>query len=411
MKVALGVSGGIAAYKAAELVRILQERGLDVQVVMTRSACEFVTPLTFAALSGHSVISEMFGRHPGQANLESAIEHIEVAQSIQALIIAPATADLMAKLAHGLGDDFLTTLALATPAPLIVCPAMNVGMWDNAATRSNVALLRKRGVRIVEPDEGYLACGMAGPGRLASSDAIARQVFETLGLREDLKGETVLVTAGPTCEDIDPVRFLSNRSSGKMGYAVAEAGLRRAARVILISGPTALAPPSGVELQQVRSAEEMEKAVLARLKEASVVVMAAAVADYRPAKTGARKIKKSDTPYQLILKPTPDILKSISKSISNRRTSQLRRNPLIVGFAAETDHRVRNARAKLNSKGLDMIVANDVTRPDSGFDADTNRVTLVFPNGKPRALEPMSKQDVANRILDEVVRLRSKNRS
>ena len=402
MKVALGVSGGIAAYKAAELVRVFQGRGLDVQVVMTPSACEFVTPLTFAALSGHRVITEMFGRHPGDANLDSAIEHVEVAQSIQALIIAPATADLIAKLAHGLADDFLTTLALATPAPILVCPAMNVCMWENPSTRSNVAQLRERGIKVLEPDEGYLACGMTGPGRLASIDAITGQVFETLGLKEDLKGETVLVTAGPTCEDIDPVRFLGNRSSGKMGYAVAEAGKRRAARVILVSGPTALAPPSGVELERVRSAEEMEKSVLGRLKEASVVVMAAAVADYRPAKTGARKMRKTSAPRPLDLKPTPDILKSISR----RRTSQL-----VVGFAAETDHLVENARSKLKAKGLDMVVANDVTRADSGFDVDTNRVTLVFQNGKPRELKPMSKREVADRVLDEVVRLRSKSRS
>ena len=402
MKVALGVSGGIAAYKAAELVRVFQGRGLDVQVVMTPSACEFVTPLTFAALSGHRVITEMFGRHPGDANLDSAIEHVEVAQSIQELIIAPATADLIAKLAHGLADDFLTTLALATQAPVLVCPAMNVCMWENAATRSNVAQLRERGIKVLEPDEGYLACGMTGPGRLASIDAITGHVFETLGLKEDLKGETVLVTAGPTCEDIDPVRFLSNRSSGKMGYAVAEAGKRRAARVILVSGPTALAPPSGVELERVRSAEEMEEAVLGRLKEASVVIMAAAVADYRPAKTGARKMKKTSAPRPLNLEPTPDILRSISR----RRTSQL-----VVGFAAETDHLVENARSKLKAKGLDMVVANDVTRADSGFDVDTNRVTLVFQNGKPRELKPMSKQEVADRVLDEVVRLRSKSRS
>ena len=402
MKVALGVSGGIAAYKAAELVRVFQGRGLDVQVVMTRSACEFVTPLTFAALSGHRVITEMFGRHPGDANLDSAIEHVEVAQSIQALIIAPATADLIAKLAHGLADDFLTTLVVATPAPVLVCPAMNVCMWENAATRANVAQLRERGIKVLEPDEGYLACGMTGPGRLASIDAITGQVFETLGLKEDLKGETVLVTAGPTCEDIDPVRFLSNRSSGKMGYAVAEAGKRRAARVILVSGPTALAPPSGVELERVRSAEEMEEAVLGRLKEASVVVMAAAVADYRPAKTGARKMKKTSAPRPLNLEPTPDILRSIAR----QRTSQL-----VVGFAAETDHLVENARSKLKAKGLDMVVANDVSRADSGFDVDTNRVTLVFRNGKPRELKPMSKREVADRVLDEVVRLRSKSRS
>ncbi|MCZ6515706.1 MAG: bifunctional phosphopantothenoylcysteine decarboxylase/phosphopantothenate--cysteine ligase CoaBC [Acidobacteria bacterium] len=402
MKIALGVSGGIAAYKAAELVRLFQERGLDVQVVMTRNACEFVTPLTFASLSGNHVITEMFGASRGEANLESAIEHIAVAQGIDALVVAPATADLLGKLAHGLADDFLTTLALATPAPLIVCPAMNVQMWENAATRANVAVLRERGVTVVEPEEGALACGMLGPGRLAALEAITEQVYRTLGWRDDLKGQTVLVTAGPTCEDIDPVRFLSNRSSGKMGYAVAEAGLRRGARAVLISGPTNLTPPSGAEVEHVRSAEEMEKAVFGRLQEATVVVMAAAVADYRPVKAEGRKIKKSAGRLELALEPTGDIL----KKLAGKRNGQI-----VVGFAAETDHLLENAKAKLKEKKLDLVAVNDVTEPGSGFDADTNRVTLIARDGTLRELGMLSKLDVAHRVLDEVVRLRAGKRS
>ena len=398
MKIALGVSGGIAAYKAAELVRMFQDRGLDVQVIMTRNACEFVTPLTFAALSGHPVITGMFGRSPGEANVESAIEHIDVAQSIAALVIAPATADLIAKLAHGLADDFLTTLALATPAPILVCPAMNVEMWKNAVTRANVARLREHGIQIVKPEEGSMACGMIGPGRLASVETISQQVFETLGLREDLKGETVLVTAGPTCEDIDPVRFLSNRSSGKMGYAVAEASLRRGARAILITGPTSLVPPSEAEIERVRSAREMEEVVLGRLPGATVVVMAAAVADYRPRKTHTRKMKKGTVRLQLELEPTPDILKRLAKQPNGQ---------IVVGFAAETDHLIENARAKLKAKNLDLVVANDVLEPDAGFAADTNRVTLIRRDRTTRKLDAMSKLEVANCVLDEVVGLRS----
>ena len=408
MKVALGVSGGVAAYKAAELVRKLQERKIDVQVVMTRSACEFLTPLTFAALSGNRVITEMFRDNLGKGTLENAIEHIDVAQNIQALVIAPATADLISRVAHGLADDFLTTLALATTAPIIICPAMNVCMWENSATRSNVQLLRKRGVLVVDPDEGYLACGMKGEGRLASNSTIADQVFKTLGLKEDLEKETILVTAGPTCEDIDPARFISNRSSGKMGYAIAEAASRRSANVTLITGPTSLTSPSGVKVIRVWSAGQMEQAVLSQLNDASVVIMAAAVGDYRPTQTGLRKIKKTGNPLQLNLEPTTDILKSLSKRISKFQKQPRQKKTLLIGFAAETDNLVKNARSKLNSKSLDMIVANDILRPDSGFKADTNSATLIFPSGRPRVLGVMTKQDLANRILNEIVRLRSK---
>lgn len=400
MRVALGVSGGIAAYKAAELVRVLQDKGLEVQVVMTRNACEFVTPLTFAALSGRKVITGMFGESGGKANVESAIEHIAVAQSIDALVIAPATANTLAKLVHGIADDFLTTLALATKAPLIVAPAMNVNMWEHEATRQNVAALRARGVSVVEPDEGYLACGMTGAGRLASVESIARTVFETLGLREDLKGETLLVTAGPTEEPLDAVRYLSNRSSGKMGYAFAEAGWRRGAKVILVSGPTNLDAPAGVQVERVRTTEEMADTVLGNLPEASVVVMSAAVADFRPEKIQGKKIKRAGGVAALKLKPTCDILGEIAK----RR----RPNQLVIGFAAETDHVLENAAKKLRTKRLDMIVANDVTEEGAGFDVDTNIVTMLFPDGRQKPLEKMTKLDVAGRILDELVELRKR---
>jgi phosphopantothenoylcysteine decarboxylase/phosphopantothenate--cysteine ligase len=287
MRVALGVTGGIAAYKAAELVRLLQDRGLEVQVVMTRSACEFVTPLTFAALSGNKVITELFGGSQGEPNVESAIEHIAVAQSIDALVIAPATANVLAKMANGIADDFLTTLCLATKAPVIVAPAMNVNMWEHAATQKNLETLRARGVRIVDPEEGYLACGMIGAGRLSSIERIAQAVFDVLGLREDLKGETVLVTAGPTEEPLDAVRYLSNRSSGKMGYALAEASRRRGARVVLVAGPTRIEPPAVDQLERVRSTEEMAEAVARHLDRATIVLMAAAVVDFRPSRIEA----------------------------------------------------------------------------------------------------------------------------
>jgi phosphopantothenoylcysteine decarboxylase/phosphopantothenate--cysteine ligase len=402
MRVALGVSGGIAAYKAAELVRLLQDKGLDVQVVMTRHAREFITPLTFAALSGHKVITDMFGEAQGASNVESAIEHIAVAQEIAALVIAPATANVLAKVAHGIADDFLTTLCLATKAPLIVAPAMNVNMWEHAATQQNLEVLRSRGVRVVNPDEGYLACGMTGAGRLASPECIAQAVFATLGLRQDLAGETVLVTAGPTEEPLDSVRYLSNRSSGKMGYALAEASRRRGARVLLVSGPTRTEPPAGVRLERVRTAEEMAQAVFRHLEEATVVLMAAAVADFRPAQAHPGKIKKQQGAPVVKLEPTLDILAAVAR----RRE----KNQLLVGFAAETEHLLKNATAKLHAKRLDLLVANDVSQEGAGFDVDTNIVTLLFPDGREKALEKLSKIEVANRVLDEVVEIRKQFR-
>jgi phosphopantothenoylcysteine decarboxylase / phosphopantothenate---cysteine ligase len=401
MRVALGVSAGVAAYKAAELVRLLQDRGLEVQVVMTPGAREFISPLTFAALSGRKVITDMFA-DAGEANLESAIEHIAVAQSIDALVVAPATADVLAKLAHGLAGDFLTTLALATRAPLIVAPAMNVNMWENRATQQNLEILKSRGVKIVEPEEGYLACGMVGQGRLASLESIVSVVCEALGLAEDFKGEKVLVTAGPTEEPIDSVRYLSNRSSGKMGYAVAEAARRRGAEVVLVSGPTRLEPPSGVALRRVRTTEEMASGVFENLEDASVVVMTAAVADFRAARIEPGKIKRGVAARVLELEPTEDILAGIAR---RRRPGQI-----VVGFAAETDHLVENARDKVKAKVLDFMVANDVTQEGAGFDVDTNIVTLVFPDGRALPLERMSKAEVAGRVLDEVVALRQRQK-
>ncbi len=398
MRVILGVSGGIAAYKAAELVRLLQDRGIEVQVIMTRSAREFIAPLTFAALSGRKVITGLFEDAERSGTAESAIEHIAVAQSADALVIAPATADVLAKLAHGIADDFLTTTALATRAPLILAPAMNVVMWGHAATQANVTLLRERGALIVDPEPGELACGMTGQGRLAELEDIVRTVCSALGLRDDLRGETVLVTAGPTLEPIDPVRHLSNRSSGKMGYALAEASRRRGARVLLISGPTRLDPPQGALFEQVQTAEEMAESVLKRLGEASVVLMAAAVADYQAESVAKEKIKKRNGNPVLRLKPTRDILSEIAA----RRS----RAQIVAGFAAETGCLLENAEEKLKAKNLDLIIANDVTQEGAGFEVDTNIVTLLFSDGRRKPLEKMSKQEVAGRVLDEIVELR-----
>jgi phosphopantothenoylcysteine decarboxylase/phosphopantothenate--cysteine ligase len=379
-------------------VRLLQDKGLDVQVVMTRSAREFITPLTFAALSGHKVITEMFGEAEGASNVESAIEHIAVAQSTDALVIAPATANVLAKMAHGVADDFLSTLCLATKAPLVVAPAMNVNMWEHAATQQNLEILRGRGVRVVNPDEGYLACGMTGAGRLASPTSIAQTVFETLGMREDLTDEVVLVTAGPTEEPLDGVRYISNRSSGKMGYALAEAAHRRNARVVLVSGPTHMEPPIINAFERVRTAAEMAEAVSRHAEAATVIIMAAAVADFRPAIPQAGKIKKQHGPPIVTLEPTEDILAGLSR--------QRRNGQIIVGFAAETEQVTENAAAKLRAKKLDLVIANDVSHEGAGFDVDTNIVTLLFPGGRNIALEKMSKHDVANRVLDEVVEIR-----
>jgi phosphopantothenoylcysteine decarboxylase / phosphopantothenate---cysteine ligase len=394
----LGISGGVAAYKAAELVRRLQQEKLDVQVVMTRSAQEFITPLTFAALTGKKVITEMFGADDASpANVESAIEHVAVAQRIDLLLVAPATADVLAHFAHGIADDFLTTLYLATKAPVIVAPAMNVNMWEHPATQENLEKLRAHQVQIVNPEEGYLACGMSGAGRLAATEAIVEKVCLVLGLRHDLAGQTVLVTAGPTREDIDPVRFLTNRSSGKMGYALAEAAIRRGGRVILVSGPTDLPVPEGADWVPVRTANEMRTAVRERGSDADVVIMAAAVSDYRLSAPHTQKVKRGDGRLILELEPTPDILAELGRQRGSR---------ILVGFAAETERLGENARAKLAGKRADIIVANDVTQQGAGFDADTNIVTLFLRNGGEIPLPKLTKLDVANRILDQVIELK-----
>jgi phosphopantothenoylcysteine decarboxylase/phosphopantothenate--cysteine ligase len=400
MKIALGVCGGIAAYKAAEIVRLLQDRGIRVQVVMTAAAQEFVRPLTFAALSGEKVITGMFGDQPGAepANVESAIEHIAIAQTIDALVVVPATADVLARFAQGIANDFLTTLYLATTAPVVVAPAMNVNMWNHAATQANLEILRKRGVRMVEPGEGYLACGMTGAGRLAEKEAIVAAVMEALGASQDLAGETVLVTAGPTREKIDPVRYLTNRSSGRMGYAIAEAALRRGARVLLVSGPTTIAAPAAAELTAVETAEEMSAAVLKLLPESTVVIKTAAVADFRPKAAAGQKIKRKGE-MSLELEPTADILAEVAL----RKTFQI-----VVGFAAETENVLENARKKLAAKSLDAIVVNDVSREGIGFDSDRNAVTIIS-HSEVLEVPETSKWEVAHRVLDQVVKLRTRS--
>ncbi len=401
MKIALGVTGGIAAYKAAEVLRMLQDRGIRVQVIMTRAAQEFVKPLTFAALSGEKVITGMFSPGEGdESNVDSAVEHIAVAQSIDALVVAPATADILAHFAQGIATDFLTTLYLATTAPVVVAPAMNVNMWNHPATQANLDILRKRGVKIVEPNAGYLACGMVGQGRLAENDAIVAAVLEVLGAFQDLSGETVLITAGPTREKIDPVRYLTNRSSGRMGYAVAEGAVRRGARVLLVSGPTSLTPPGAAEVTQVESTEEMRDAVLHFLPQASIVIKTAAVADYRPKSAAGQKIKRKG-PMTLDLEATPDIL----KELSSKKTSQI-----IVGFAAETENVLENARQKLLAKNLDAIVVNDVSREGIGFDSDRNAVIIITRDDVVEVPET-TKWEVSQRVLDQIVKLRQQRKS
>jgi len=399
--VALGVGGGIAAYKAAELARALMERGFSVQVLMTRSAEEFIRPLTFAALTGRKVITSLFSAASAEDTLSSAIEHIRVAQENQVLVIAPATADLLAKLAHGLADDFLTTTYLAFTGPVVLAPAMNTNMWNHPATQENLAKLRARGHVIIEPDDGILACGMVGPGRLAEPERIAEAVMAIAATRRhaqsDLDHETVLITAGPTQEPLDPVRYLSNRSSGKMGYALAEAAVARGARVILVSGPVSLPPPAGLELIPVRTAVEMRKAVLDHLEQATIIIKAAAVADYHRANPPQQKVKKTAARMSLELDPTPDILAEAGRKKGDR---------LLVGFAAETENLIEEARRKLQSKNCDMVVANLVAQPGIGFESDENEVTLVLRTGETIPVARASKASIAQRIFDEMLKLR-----
>ena len=388
-RVLLGVTGSIAAYKACEIVRRLRDAGVSVGVVMTRAAREFITPLTLQTLSGAPVATDLFDL--GQ---ESEIGHIRLADEAEAVLVAPATANLIGKLANGIADDLLTTALLATRAPVLVAPAMNVHMYEHPAVRENVATLERRGVRVIAPEEGALACGYEGAGRLADVDVLLEEVEAALSSR-DLGGECVLVTAGPTREAVDPVRFLSNRSSGKMGYALARAARRRGASVVLVSGPTALRAPRGVELVRVESAEEMRAAAHAAAPRATVAIAAAAVADYRPRVRMAEKQAKPKGTHRLELVATPDVI------------GGLPRHPavIVVGFAAETGDLARRARAKLERKRLDLIVANDVTAPGAGFDVDTNRVTLIDAEGAVE-LPLLAKDEVAEAVLDRVVSLR-----
>jgi phosphopantothenoylcysteine decarboxylase/phosphopantothenate--cysteine ligase len=390
MKIILGVGGGIAAYKSAEIARLLMQEGHEVQGVMTSAAQEFIRPLTFAALTGRKTLTDLFA-------IESAIEHISVAQENELMAIAPATADLIAKLAHGLADDFLTTLYLAFTGPVVVAPAMNSNMWRHPATQANLETLRQRGHRIVEPESGYLACGMTGPGRLADPAAIVEAIQRESRKRHDLDGETVLITAGPTQEPLDPVRYISNRSSGKMGYALAEAAAARGARVILISGPVHLAPPRGLEVISVRTAAEMRQRVFENLEAASIVVKAAAVADFHLSKVPDQKVKKTAARLSLELDPTPDILAELGRKKGDR---------LLIGFAAETQNLHQEARRKLESKNCDMIVGNLVGGSETGFESDENQVVLALATGELIPLPRAAKRVVADRIFDEVLKLR-----
>src|SRR5450432_3359924 len=401
MNIVLGVGGGIAAYKSAELARLLMQRGHAVQVVMTAAAQEFVRPLTFAALTGRKVVTGLFAPGNSDATLSSAIEHIGVAQENDVMVVAPATADLLAKFAHGLADDFLTTTYLAFTGPVVLAPAMNTNMWLHAATQSNLETLRRRGHRIVDPDDGELACGMVGPGRLAAPEQIAAAVEAEIGRRRDLEGETILITAGPTQEPLDPVRYISNRSSGKMGYALAEAAVARGARVILISGPVHLPAPGGVELIAVRTAVEMREKVMENLKDAGIVIKAAAVADFHLAKVPDQKVKKTAARISLELDPTPDILAELGKKKDDR---------LLIGFAAETQNLHQEARRKLESKNCDMVVGNLVGESEGGgeigFEADQNEVVLALCTGETLTLPRAPKREIADRIFDEALKLR-----
>jgi phosphopantothenoylcysteine decarboxylase / phosphopantothenate---cysteine ligase len=415
-RVALGVTGGIAAYKAAAVLRGLQRAGCTVRVAMTQRACEFITPLTFRALSGsHVIVDDYAPDNP------DPIAHITFSQSIDLLLIAPATANIIAKFANGIADDFLTSTYLASNAPVLIAPAMNTTMWNHPATRRNLERLRADGVRVVEPDAGEMACGTFGPGRLSEPDIIVAAALKILAETErsnapgptdrreagqteltnkqDLAGERLLITAGATREAIDPVRFLSNRSSGRMGFALAEAAHARGAEVTVVAGATTAAAPAGVPLIRALSAEEMRAAVLTEMEAATIFIAAAAVSDYRPARREEIKLKKQDAPLMLALEPTPDILAEVAASKRN--------GLLVVGFAAETNDVLNYARAKLERKQLDAIVANDITRDGAGFDTLTNAVTILTrASDAPIELPLMTKLDVAHRILDEIVRLR-----
>jgi len=387
----LGVTGGIACYKAVELVRLLVRDGFAVQVIMTRGAMEFVTPLTFQTLSGRPVASETFN-----LTQESEIGHINLADSADLFVIAPATANIIGKIAAGIADDLLTTVLLATQAPVLIAPAMNIHMYENPLVQENIRKLRRIGYHLMEPAEGYLACGYEGKGRLPDPEKIL-ETAKRLLRKKDLAGEKFLITAGPSREPLDPVRYISNRSSGKMGYALARAAFLRGAEVVLVSGPTALEPPAGVRTVAVSSAAEMRRAVLEEFPRCTAVIMAAAVTDYHPAETAPKKIKREKGPLELRLEPNPDILKELGAQKNGK---------MVVGFAAETEELAANATKKLRAKNLDMIVANDVTQEGSGFDGDTNIATIIDRSGATFSLPLMSKSELADRIYDHLLSLK-----
>ncbi|MCR4707600.1 MAG: bifunctional phosphopantothenoylcysteine decarboxylase/phosphopantothenate--cysteine ligase CoaBC [Clostridiales bacterium] len=397
--VVLGVTGGIAAYKACEILRILQKNGCDVFVVMTKNACRFLTPLTFETLSGHPVAADTFER---PATWE--VEHVALAKRADIFLIAPATANVLAKMAAGIADDMLTTTVLATEAPILVAPAMNTGMYKNAATQDNCVLLKKRGVHFVAPVSGHLACGDEGEGKLASPEAIAKEALQILGQKRDLAGLRVAVTAGPTREKIDPVRYLSNRSSGRMGYALAARAMARGADVTLLTGPVSLTPPAGVSVLSFGTTKELLEKLLSVADRQDVIIQAAAPGDFCLAEPFTQKIKKKKGEGELVLRLTenPDVAAAVG--------SRKREGQILVGFAAETEHVSGNAREKLKKKNLDLIVANDVTQPGAGFDVETNIVTLITEEGE-AALPLLSKDEVADRILDRVLTLREKGKN
>lgn len=390
--VVIGVTGGIACYKAVELVRLLVKGSFRVQVIMSRGAMEFVTPLTFQALSGNPVATETFN-----LTQESEIGHINLADSADLFVIAPATANVIGKIANGIADDLLTTVLMATQAPVLVAPAMNIHMYENPLLQENLRKLRRVGYHVMDPTEGFLACGYEGKGRLPDAENILEEIHRLLK-EKDLKGEHFLITAGPNREPIDPVRYLSNRSSGKMGYALARAALRRGAEVTLVSGPTALKPPAGARVIAVTTAQEMRAAVLKEFARSTAVVMAAAVSDYHPVVTAGKKLKRGKEPIELRLEPNPDILKELGGEKGSK---------ILVGFAAETEDLIANAKTKLREKNLDMIVANNVVEPNSGFDGDTNIATILDHAGGVRSLPLMSKVDLADHIYDHFLALKN----
>jgi phosphopantothenoylcysteine decarboxylase/phosphopantothenate--cysteine ligase len=398
MKIALGVSGGIGCYKAAEIVRRLQDRGFDVVVLMTKGATRFVTPLTFRALSGNKVYVDIFDGAEDGRDFEGPFDHIFLAQSIDFFLIAPATADCIARLAAGIADDFLTTFHLAVTAPVMVAPAMNTRMWEHPSVQANLRVLESRGVRVIPPETGKMACNTTGPGRLAPVETIVDVVSGLLAHSKDLAGKRVVVTAGPTVEDIDPVRFIGNRSSGKMGFAIARAARERGADVTLIAGPCDLDFPGVI---RVRSTEDMRRAVIEHAAEADVVIKAAAPLDFRPKTVAPQKIKKRNGAMQIDLEPTPDILQELGARKKGR---------VLVGFAAETEDYVKNGLEKLKSKNLDLIVVNPVDGPDSAFGSDTNRATLIDASGRTEDVPRLSKDRLADVILDRVVSLLGKAR-